>query len=170
MSGRQRSLISLTVVAAIVTVVLLMARERPVDIAASGAAPEDTIDHCLERMLDAARNGDLESYLDCFAGELREQLAAGLAGQPNEKAMAELRSGEADLKSFATHPVVPPRDGEAVVTLERIYSRRHDLQRVTLRREGGAWKIVELVPVDRLAPPIPYGTPVVPEAGGDQSG
>ena len=99
-----------------------------------------------------------------FAGPLRERLAREIASREPDAAIAELQSGEADLKSFATHPLAPPRDSEAAVTLERIYARRHDLQRVRLQNRDGEWKIVELVPVDRIAPPIPYGTPVVPEA------
>jgi hypothetical protein len=134
-------------------------------LAQSGEAG-DTVERCLERMLAAARAGDMAAYVACFDGELRDRVQAGIAGQPPERAAAELRAGEADLKSFATHRLERPGPNQAVVTLERIYSRRHDVQRVRLRRdgEGQEWKIVELVPVERVAPQIPYGTPVVPEA------
>ena len=164
---RQRRLISVIGAAGLIAVVLLLSRERSAETPAVNASPEDTVDRCLERMLEAARVGDLDAYLDCFSGPLRERLAREIASRQRDAAAAELQSGEADLKSFATHPLMPPREGEgeAVVTLERIYARRHDLQRVRLQNRNGAWKIVELVPVDRVAPPIPYGTPVVPEAG-----
>lgn len=166
MSGRHRSLLSVMVAAAVVAIVLWLARERPSNTTASVAAADETVERCLERMLEAARTGDLDAYLDCFDGELRDRLAGEIASRSRAAAAAELQSGEADLKSFATHPLVPPAEGEALVTLERIYARRHDLQRVRLRNRDGEWKIVELVPVDRIAPPIPYGTPVVPEASG----
>ncbi|HUG90750.1 MAG TPA: hypothetical protein VML55_07955 [Planctomycetaceae bacterium] len=163
--ARHQRLVSIAVLTAVVGGLLLFGRGRTGDEGSAAPHGQDTLERCLERMLDAARAGDVGAYVACFDGELRRNLESAIAAQSPQRAAAELRSGAADLKSFATHGLERPRPGEAVVTLERIYSRRNDLERVRLRQHGGAWRIVELVPVDRVAPPIPYGTPVVPEAG-----
>ena len=161
--SRRKSLISLVVLIGFIGALLYavkLSRDR------TESADQETVDRRLERLLGAARAGDVQEYLNCFDGELRDRLEANLKDVPPERAAAELKSGEADLQSFATHPVEEDED-EAVVILERVYSRRNDRQHVRLRRRGDEWRIVELVPLDRTAPPIPYGTPVVPEAGDD---
>ncbi|MEW6212799.1 MAG: hypothetical protein AB1631_31020, partial [Acidobacteriota bacterium] len=62
---------------AIITVLLialalayLIGRERWSKMKSSPASPEDVI----WRMSDAAREGDVRSYLDCFSGTLRQQI------------------------------------------------------------------------------------------------
>ncbi|MBW3539468.1 MAG: hypothetical protein KY476_04290 [Planctomycetes bacterium] len=114
-------------------------------------------------MLDSARRGDVDGWLNLFAGDARETLAAEVREKTRELAAAELKAAEADLKSFVT--TGHQRLGEAAVemVLERIYPRHTDRHRVRLERTADGWRIVETEPIERSAPEIPYGTPVVPD-------
>ena len=154
---------------AIVAGAALLVRRRPS--VQTPPRPEDQLDRCITQMLQAAQNGDVKDYLECFAGDLRAKLASRLERAAPEVAAAELRSGYADLKSYVTTDWQRLSDDEATLTLERVYKDYNERHRVRLRWSRTGWKIVELTPLESFAPEIPYGTPVfqLPEAGGEST-
>jgi len=123
-------------------------------------ADDNQLDQCIATMLEAARAGDVQQYLECFTGNLHDTLATRLQKASKKRSAAELRSSETDLKSYVTTDWQRVSDNEATVVLERIYPTFNKRHQVRLRRGGRTWKIVELVPVETYAPAIPYGTPV----------
>ncbi|NOX56586.1 MAG: hypothetical protein GXP27_19510 [Planctomycetes bacterium] len=163
-SVQTRKLIAIGLAVAIVAGVAVLVRRNPP--ASSPLSDEDQMDDCITQMLQAAQQGDVQRYLDCFAGDLRAKLAARLEKGNPEAAAAELRSGQAELKSYVTTDWRRVSEDEATLILERVYKDYNERHRVRLRRKRGAWKIVELTPLESFAPEIPYGTPVfeLPEA------
>ena len=168
-SVRTRKVIAIGLAIAIVAGVAVVVRRQPP--ASSPLSDEDQMDGCITQMLQAAQRGDVQRYLDCFAGDLRDKLAARLKKGNPEAAAAELRSGQAALKSYVTTDWQRVSNDEATLILERVYKNYNERHRVKLRRTRGAWKIVELTPLESFAPEIPYGTPVfqLPEAGGEKN-
>src|SRR5262245_15467937 len=63
---------------------------------------------CIERMFGAAADGDLDRYLNCFAGEERARLAQSFGQESRTAAGASLQATVADLKGWAV--VDPPTD------------------------------------------------------------
>lgn len=116
----------------------------------------------VQTMLIAAQEGDVETYLACFAGELREALNRQAAEASRAAFADRLRQEEADLENLVTKDVKQPAEDEATLELVRSYTDRNLRHRVRLKRIGGEWKITDLVPVEQYKPEIPYGTPVVP--------
>jgi hypothetical protein len=127
-----------------------------------------TPEQCIQRWLEAAQAGDAETYLSCFSGKMRDRLGSGFKSRSAEDSRARLKSGTADLKSYVTTDTKHISDTEATLLLERIYGDRNDREHVRLKHFGDEWKIVEMTPVDRFAPEIPYGTLVAPEADEDK--
>ena len=162
---RRSSLLAAAVVAVLLAAGLLALRSNPPESRSPGsAATTDTVERRLERMLESARQGDVEAYAECFGGEPRRMIEARLEATGRKAFAGELRASEFDLKSFVTRDADDSRAGRKVVLLERIFSSRNDLHRVTLERSGDRWLIIEMTPLERVAPQIPYGTPVVPQA------
>jgi len=153
-----RKAATLGVVAVVLVGVLVAVRRRPVGQQAAG--PEEQLDACVSRMMQAAQAGDVATYLSCFGGELRRKLQARLEREGREQAAAELRASQADLKSYVTMDWNRLSDSEATLTLERVYSDHNEKHRLRLQRSGRAWTIVEMTPLESYAPEIPYGTPV----------
>lgn len=155
-------------VVGLVVVALIMARDTTPN--GKSQSEKDTSDEdqftpeqCIQRWLEAAQAGDAETYLSCFAGKMRDRLGSGFNSRSPEDSRARLKSGTADLRSYVTTDTKHISDTEATLLLERIYWDRNDRERVRLKRFGDEWKIVEMTPVDRFAPEIPYGTLVAPE-------
>lgn len=123
-----------------------------------GAAP----DACASAMIAAEKEGNVDAYLDCFTGQLRNKLESRMAEKSRERLAAELRSGAADLTGHVTIDVKINQPNEATLVLERVYSQHNERHQVKLRREFGDWRIVEINPLERFVMEIPYGTPVAP--------
>ena len=117
---------------------------------------------CVQRMLESAQTGDVESYFACFASDLQEVMNEESATQSTKQFASKLRSREADLKTFVAKDLEFLSQSEATLELERSYSDHNRRHRVRLKLIGDEWKIVELVPLERYVPKIPFGTPVVP--------
>ncbi|MFQ5732791.1 MAG: hypothetical protein ACE5KM_12665 [Planctomycetaceae bacterium] len=122
--------------------------------------PTPTIQHCLELLFDAAQTGNVEGYLNCFAGPLRSERKQRLGAQPAQK----LRASEADLNGFSIIDRQTVREGgSATVVIEKIYPEHQERWRLTMTRDNGDWKIAAMQPLDKTAPETRFGTPVVPE-------
>jgi len=130
---------------------------------AAQADDDKAIDACILGMIESARDGDVDTYLDGFVGPLRLLLGRRLANRSTATAAAaELKQGTRDLQSFVTSDRVVQDEESVRLVLERVYPDRVDRHRVEVRRNRAGWKIVSLEPLDRVAPEIPFGTPVGP--------
>lgn len=116
------------------------------------ASPEDRI----YAMLDAARTGEKQAYLDCFTGPLRDQLAA--AAQEDERFREYLLRQNSTVQGMAVTVTDRPNGDEARVRLEYVYSDHNEVQNLRLIRESGRWRIVNMDGAQALPPLVPFGT------------
>jgi len=127
---------------------------------AAGSSNTEAPAACVSAMVLAEQEGDVDAYLDCFAGELYEKLRSRMAGKPPEQVAAQLKSSTVNLTGFAMTDLQLTEPASATLNLERGYKVYNERQQVRLRQVSGVWKIVELKALERFAPEIPWGTPV----------
>jgi hypothetical protein len=155
-------------VAAILTLVVLLAIVRWRGGSAVATALRETPTECVQAMFESAASGEVNRYLDCFDESERARLSRDLGGDTPSAGEA-LRRSMADLKGWAL--LDPPADDVSAscrVTVEWVYATRVDRQQLELRQEGGSWRIVRVEQVQPTQPAIPYGTPIfgpLPEDG-----
>lgn len=141
---------------------LLLARGgRPARDTAGEGTPRDPRS-VVAALLEAQRDGDAEGCRSYLAGVALHELESRRRMLPGSQFAAELRSGLVDLKGHATTDLNQQAPDAVTLVLELIFADRNERQQIELRRIDGAWKVTRRAPADRLAPPIPYGTPVVP--------
>lgn len=110
-------------------------------------------------MLDAARDGRVEEYLNCYAGRMERTLRQSHAEMGSERFAEYLRERNEDIKGIAINA---PKEssGEAEVRVEYVYADRNEVQEFFLSKEDGDWKIAGVSGIQRVETPVPYGTPV----------
>ena len=110
-------------------------------------------------MLDAARDGIVRDYLDCYAGQMERTLRQSLEEVGEERFAAFLRERNEDITGIAMNAPKEAGD-EAEVRVEYVYADRNEVQEVFLQRLDGDWKIAGVSEIRRIETPVPYGTPV----------
>lgn len=110
-------------------------------------------------MLDAARDGIVVDYLDCYAGQMERTLRQSLEEMGEERFAAFLRERNEDIKGIAMNAPKEAGD-EAEVRVEYVYADRNEVQEIYLQRLDGDWKIARVSEIRRVETPVPYGTPV----------
>lgn len=119
------------------------------------AEPRDVI----YSMLDAARDGIVDDYLDCYSGQMERTLRQSLDEMGTERFSEFLRERNRDIKGIAMN--APKESGdEAEVRVEYVYVDRNEVQEIYLERTDGDWKIARVSEIRRVETPVPYGTPV----------
>jgi hypothetical protein len=119
------------------------------------AGPEETI----YGMLDAARAGDTNAYLDMFSETMRDQLLQGMKENVNSNFAAYLKSQNAAFQGVAVSVTGRPSDNEAQVRVEYVYSNRDEVQTVYLRKNS-RWRIVKVAGAEQVMTLLPFGSAV----------
>jgi len=109
-------------------------------------------------MLDAARTGNSQAYLDCFSGALREQLAATAKEDSEARFRAYLISQNSAVQGVAVSVTDRPSPDEALVRLEYVYTDHNEMQNLRLKRERGQWKILSIDAAQPVKALVPFGT------------
>ena len=122
----------------------------------SEADPRDTI----YRMLDAARDGDVEAYLSCYAGELESRLRQSRNETTTEGFSAYLRERNHAIKGIAVSEPAAVSSKKVRVRVEYVYADRNEAQQLYLENQGDGWKISGVSAAVHVETPVPYGTPV----------
>lgn len=117
--------------------------------------PQDTI----YRMLDAARAGDVNTYLDCYSGQLAVALRQSLAESTSESFARYLRDSNAAIKGVAVNEPQALTSLEVKARVEYVYTDRNEAQFLYLQQGPGGWKIVRADGSERVKTLVPYGTP-----------
>jgi hypothetical protein len=124
-------------------------------------------ERCVETLMEAARRGDLETYLGCFDGSVRQRLTQQAQEQGRERFAAQLVVESQDVVGWAIRKDLSTVDqdrGLARVVVERVYrGRPWERQLYRLERLGRAWCIVELEPAELFQPPVPHGAVAFPD-------
>lgn len=119
-------------------------------------------------MIAAEQSGDVAAYLSCFAGRQREKLGIRMAPRSAERNSQILQSRGAEMTGHVIAAVEYRDRTSATLILERIYRAHIERYQIELKHVGGNWALVDMTPLQRYAPEIPYGTPVAP-AGRERS-
>jgi len=124
-------------------------REKP-------AEPRETI----YRMLDAGAEGDVEAYIDCYAGETARQLTQSVEEMTAEGFANYLVDRNQAVKGIAINEPEETAENAVKVRIEYVYEDRNEAQTLYLDRLDGDWKIVEVDDAQRVPTVVEYGTPV----------
>lgn len=111
-------------------------------------------------MLDAARDGVIDAYLDCYTGQMEKTLRQSLAEMGESKFAAFLQERNREIKGIAMNEPELAAEDEARVRVEYVYAERNEVQQFYLSKQSGDWKIARVSAPQRIRTPIPYGTPV----------
>jgi len=129
----------------------------------SRTSPNDTPEKCIDQLYEAMKTGDVRAYLNCFSGDLRDQLETTVRTQGTNSFSTYLKETVSPIKGRALLRTDYAGSDRVRVELDRVYeARMWEYQGYRLEREAGIWKIYAIDPVELHDPPIPYGTPAYP--------
>jgi len=127
---------------------------------AAAPAEDNTPESAIWRMLDASREADPERYLNCYTGELEQQLRQNFREMGGEKFRQYLASTHRQIKGIAVFPPQMTSSAERRLPVEYVYQDRNETQQVHVRQVGKQWKIFRVEGAERIKTLVPYGTPV----------
>jgi hypothetical protein len=158
-----RRMLAGIVTAAVLGLVLAVGSRRPAAdpsgglIAAGDASP--TPEARLRAMLDDARAGDVDAYLDAYTEPLRSRIARE-ADEAGRSAFAdELRRAAAARRGHAIF--APELDGpDAVrIAVEMVYPDRNERQVYRLKRGPDGWRVTGVETARERSPSARFGSP-----------
>jgi hypothetical protein len=124
--------------------------------APAGVSPQDTV----YRMMDAARDGDVRTYLGCYTGQMETTLRQ-IVAEKGESALATyIRNFNASVKGVAIQEPQSTAVREVRLRVEFVYKDRNEAQIYYLEQGGGSWKIARQENAEGVKTLVPYGTTV----------
>ncbi len=123
----------------------------------SPATPEDVI----WRMSDAAREGNVAAYLDCFSGALRQNLQRAVAEMGEAQFSQYLKRLNSEMTGIAVSDFEQINESEAALRVEFVFRGRNEAQKHHFKLVNGAWKIEKLDGAEQIKPLMPYGADVI---------
>jgi hypothetical protein len=134
---------------------------RLADLAPQAAAkPDPSPQDAIYAMLDAARDGNVDAYLDAYTGQIQGSLKQAVAETTREGFARYLKESNEAIKGIAISEPQALTDGEMKVRVEYVYQDRNEAQTMYVERVGDGWKIARVDGLERVKTLIPYGTPV----------
>ncbi len=161
MVGQWRKMVAGGVAAAIVLGAIMLAAV----LRSARSGPAETPEECMQRMLSAMESADVESYLDCYTGDIRQQLQRTVQEQGQERFALYLKRTAEPIKGCAIlHDKTQwSGEGKVRIVVDRVYQDRPwEYQAYRLKREPDGWRIYAIEPAEPHKPPIPWGTPAIP--------
>ena len=122
--------------------------------------PDPTPQDAIYGMLDAARAGDVKTYLATYSGQMTAELQQSVAETTEPKFAQYLKDSNAAIKGIAISEPQPLTDTQVKVRVEYVYQDRNEAQTMFLEKQGGIWKITQVEGAERVKTLVPYGTPV----------
>ena len=126
----------------------------------SAPKPEPSPQDAIYAMLDAARVGDVKSYLASYTGQMDAALKQSLAETTEAGFAKYLTDSNASVKGIAISEPQPLTDREVKVRVEYVYQDRNEAQTMYLEKGSAGWKIARVDGAERIKTLVPYGTPV----------
>jgi len=120
------------------------------------AKPTDTIN----RMMDAARDGDVNGYLQCFSGAMEKTLRQSVTEMSDSAFADYLQTNNKQIKGFAMYEPKEISESAVDVRVEYVYADRNEAQQFRLEKISGRWMITKIDGMERVETIVPYGTPV----------
>jgi hypothetical protein len=118
--------------------------------------PEDLI----WRMSDAAREGDVKAYLDCFDGDLRQRLTKTAADMGEAQFSQYLKRLNEEITGIALSDLEQKEARSASLRVEFVSRGRSESQTHRFKLVDGAWKIEGVDAAENVKTLIPQGTEV----------
>ena len=121
----------------------------------------------IDRLFETAAAGDVEGYLECFSGALRERLENERRERGDQAFQQYLRSTIEGVVGRAIRQDLTKQlaDGRIRLVVERVYEGRPwERQAYRLEPVDGTWRVYHIEPAELFEPPVPYGTPAFPDA------
>jgi hypothetical protein len=110
-------------------------------------------------MMDAARDGDVRAYLDCYTGQMESGLRQ-IAKEKGDEALAQyIRNFNASVKGVAIQEPQSTGDREVRLRVEFVYRDRNEAQ-IYYLQQSGSWKISRQENTEGVKTLVPYGTAV----------
>ena len=122
----------------------------------TGDRPED----CVRAMFQAAREGRAAEYLDSFCDGLRASLDDTARSMGDRKFREYIQDAATPIMGMAFSEMAVREGTEATLRCELVFKDRNEVQRFTLRKAGGRWRISAMTVAERIQPPVPYGKKV----------
>ena len=119
-------------------------------------SPQDAI----YAMLDAARDGNVDAYLEAYTGQMQASLKQAVAETTREGFADYLKRSNAAIKGIAISEPHALTDVEMKVRVEYVYQDRNEAQTMYVQKLPDGWKIARVDGLERVKTLIPYGTPV----------
>jgi hypothetical protein len=132
------------------------------DLAPKAAAPkaDPTPQDAIYAMLDAARVGDVKTYLAAYTGQMETALKQSIAETTEPSFAKYLKDQNGSIKGIAISEPQTLTDREVKVRVEYVYQDRNEAQMMFLEKASGGWRIARVDTTERLKTLVPYGTPV----------
>ena len=122
--------------------------------------PDPTPQDAIYSMLDAARMGDVKTYLSSYTGQMETSLRQSVAETTDSAFAKYLKDQNASIKGIAIAEPQTLTDREVKVRVEYVYQDRNEAQFMYLEKSPGGWKIARVDGTERVKTLVPYGTPV----------
>jgi len=122
--------------------------------------PDQTPQDAIYGMLDAARSGDVKTYLANYSGQMSTALQQSIAESTESKFAQYLKDSNAAIKGVAISEPQQLTDTQVKVRVEYVYQDRNEAQLMYLEKQSGIWKITQVDSTERVKTLVPYGTPV----------
>ncbi len=119
----------------------------------TAATPEDVV----WRMSDATRDGDVQAYLDCFSGALKQNLQKTAADMGEAQFSQYLKELNDEVTGIAVSDLEQANEGTATVNVEFVFRGRNEAQKHSFELVSGAWKITQIDGAQQIKTLIPYG-------------
>jgi len=104
----------------------------------------DTPENTVYSMLNASRDGNLEAYFQCYAGEMETSLRGTAAARTESVFGKALQDSARSIRRVIVAEPQRVSDNEARVRVEYIYADHQDANIMYLDLEPGGWKIVRV--------------------------
>ncbi len=118
--------------------------------------PQDAI----YAMLDAAREGDVDTYVDFYTGQMRATLDQAVAERGQQSFGDYLKSSNEPIKGIAITEPEQLSASSVKARVEYVFADRNEVQLMYLEKTGGRWLISSMENTQRVKTLVPYGTPV----------
>lgn len=157
---RRAQIVTVAVLAAVVVFLAVRQTGWPPSWRDQPPPAELTPQDAIYAMLDAARAGDVDAYLEHYTGQIRAALEQAVAEKQRRGFADYLRASNASIKGIAVTEPERLSPAEVKARVEYVYADRNEVQHMYLQQTGGRWLIHRVDAAQRIETTIPYGTPV----------
>ena len=125
-----------------------------------GVSADQSPQDAIYGMLNAARAGNVKSYLASFGGPMEASLRQTVVEKSESGFAKYLQDSNTAIKGVAVSDPQKVTDVEASVRVEYVFQDRNEAQVLYLEKGQGGWKITRADGQEQVKTLIPYGTPV----------